>query len=152
MKYEEIACVLATEYAMEVHNLLLDQPEDDLYKKLKDQLTLQIADSERQKIQQLLTAEELRKCKSTQLLCKMQQLLGGKAPFDSSLLPVLFLQGLPSIVQMILASADEISINKLAEMADRIMHVATPIVTIISTSTGDDGIRRLIRAEVNMIL
>ena len=41
---------------------------------------------------------------------------------------------------MILALADEISIDKLAEMADRIMDMATPMVTTVSISTGDDGI------------
>ena len=43
---------------------------------------------------------------------------------------------------MILASANEISIDKLAEMANRIMDVATPIVPAISASTGDDDIYR----------
>ena len=41
---------------------------------------------------------------------------------------------------MILASVNEMSIDKLAEMAERIMDVAIPIVPIVSTSTGDDGI------------
>ena len=64
----------------------------------------------------------------------------------------LFLQRLPSNVQMILASADEMSIDKLAEMADRIMDVAPRIVTAVSTSTGDNGICRLICEEVNTAL
>ena len=93
---------------------------------------MRIADSERQKIQQLLTAEELGNRKLTQLLCKMQQLLGGKTPFDSLLLRELFLLQLPSDVEMILASADKMSIDKLVEMAGRIMDVATPIVIAVS--------------------
>ena len=149
MKCEEIVCALPTKYATKVQHLLIDSPEDDPYEKFKDQLTLWIADSKHQKIRQLLTTKQIGDCKPTQLLRKMRQLLGGKAPFDSLLLCKLFLQQLPSNVQMILASADKMSIDKLAEMADRIMNMATAIVPAVSTSTGDDSIWRLFREEVN---
>ena len=82
----------------------------------------------------------------------MQKLLGGKMGVNSSLLHELFLQRLPSNVQMILASANEMSIDKLAEMADRVMDMATPTVTFIRASIEDDGIRKLIITEVNMAL
>ena len=136
-KYEEIVCALPTEYATKVHDFLLDPSEDDPYKNLKDQLILRIADSEHQKIWQLLTVEELRDCKPTQLIHKMQQLLGAKAFMDSSLLRELFLQRLPSNVQMILATTNEMTIDRLA---DRIMDMATPTVTVVSVSTGNNAI------------
>ena len=53
---------------------------------------------------------------------------------------------------MILASADEMTIDKLAEMAYRIMGVATPTVTAVSTSTEGDRTCKLIREEVNTAL
>ena len=74
------------EYATEVQDLLLDPNEDNPYEKLKDQLISHIADSKHQKIQRLLTAKELGNHKPTQLLHKMQRLLGTKTPIDSSLL------------------------------------------------------------------
>ena len=70
-KYEEIACALPTEYDTEIQDLILDPPEDQPYEKLKEQLIARIADSERQKLQQLLTAEELGDRKQSQLLRKM---------------------------------------------------------------------------------
>ena len=45
---------------------------------------------------------------------------------DSSLLRELFLQGFPANVQMILTSADSMTLDKLAEMADRIMERLHP--------------------------
>ena len=66
----------------------------------------------------------------------MQLLLGEKAKMiDSSLLRELFLQRLPANVQMILALADSMSLDKLAEMADRIMDAATPTISSVSTSS-----------------
>ena len=149
-KYEEVVCALPTEYATEIQDLLLDPPEEEPYEKLKQQLIARIADSERQKLRQLLTAEELGDRKPSQLLRKMQLLLGEKAKIiDSSLLRELFLQRLPANVQMILASADTMTIDKLAEMADRIMDVATPTMASVSTpAEGGGDLRRLIREEV----
>ncbi len=129
-KYEEIVCALPTEYATEIQDLLLDPPDDEPYEKLKHQLIARIADSERQKLRQLLTAEELGDRKPSQLLRKMQLLLGEKAKMiDSSLLRELFLQRLPANVQMILASADSMTLDKLAEMADPITDIATPTIS-----------------------
>ena len=85
--YEEIVCALSTKYATEVQDLLFDPPEKEPYEKFKYQLIARLADSERQKLQQLLTTEEPGDRKPTQLLRKMQLLLGEKANMiDSSLL------------------------------------------------------------------
>ena len=94
-KYEDIVCALPTEYATKVQDLLLDNhlSKDNPYERLKDQLMSRIADSECQKIRQLLMTEELGDRKPTQLLCKIQQLLGGRTPIDSSLLRELFYNG-----------------------------------------------------------
>ena len=42
-------------------------------------------------------------------------------------------------------SADNMDIGKFAEMANRIMDVATPMVTAVSTSTEDDRILKMLR-------
>ncbi len=65
----------------------------------------------------------------------MQQLLGDKLASgadSTSFLRELFLQRLPANVRMVLASADStITLDKLAEMADKIMEVATPVVAAV---------------------
>ena len=50
---------------------------------------------------------------------------------------------------MILVSADDMNIGKLAEMADRIMDVGTPMVTAVSTSTEDDRMHKIFHEEFN---
>ena len=148
-KYEEVICALPTEYATEVQDLLLDPPDDQPYEKLKKLLITRIADSESQKLRQLLTAEELGDRKPSHLLRKMQALLGDKAKMiDSSLLRELFLQRLPANVQMILASADAMTVDKLADMADRIMEAATPTISSVHGPPEGGDLRKIIREEV----
>ena len=89
-KYEEIVCALPTEYATKIQDLLLDPPDKEPYEKLKHQVITRIANSEHQKFQQLLMAEELGDRKPS-LLVRKKQLLDKAKMIDSSLLGKLFL-------------------------------------------------------------
>ena len=60
-----------------------------------------ISASEQKRLQQLLNAEELGDRKPSQVLCRMQELLGDKASsIDKSFLHELFLQRLPANIRM----------------------------------------------------
>lgn len=73
--------------------------------------------------------------KPTQWLRRMQQLLGNRASTtDSVFLRELFLQHLPNNVRMVLAStADTVTLQQLAELAERIVEVAAPSVSAVHT-------------------
>ena len=83
------------------------------------------------------------------MLHKMQLRLGDKTKMiDSSLLHELFLQRLFLKVQMIVASVDVMAINKLAEVADRIMDVGTPTLSFVSRPTKSRNFLIFIQEEV----
>ena len=71
---------------------------------------------------------------------------------DSTFLRELFLQRLPSNVRMVLAStADTVSIENLAELAEKIVEVAAPTVSTIQTSQLTSEVEQL-RSEVTRLL
>ena len=135
-----------------MRDLLLKPPADNPYDTLKAELIKRTAASEQRKLQQLISGEELGDRKPTQLLRKMQQLLGDKmgALTYSFFLRELFLLRLPANVRMVLASADvSMDLGKLADMADKVMEVAVPTVAAIpsSTATNSQDVQQL-RQEV----
>ncbi|XP_072142010.1 uncharacterized protein [Dermacentor andersoni] len=119
----------------EVADLLNSPLSAATYDDLKAALLQRTAASERSRIQQLLSAEELGDQRPSQLLRRMSQLLGNNArSIDDTLLRELFLQRLPADVQMVLATASTLDLTGLAALADKVMEVATP--TIAATSPG----------------
>ena len=124
-KFDYVVASLAPEFATEVRDLILSPPDTDPYDKLKTELIKRTVASEQRRLQQLFQAEELGDRKPTQLLRRMQQLLGDKAAtMDQSLLRELFLQRLPANVRMILASTSgTVAPTELAALADKIIEV-----------------------------
>ena len=78
-RFDYVVASLDPEFSLEVRDLILAPPDGHPYSTLKDQLIKRTAASEQRRLQQLLTAEELGDRKPTQLLRRMQQLLGDAA-------------------------------------------------------------------------
>ena len=152
-KFDYIVASLAPEFATEVRDIILHPPAENPYTTLKEQLIRRTTASEQRKLQQLLNTEELGDRKPTQLLRRMQQLLGERASTtDSTFLRELFLQRLPSNVCMVLAStADTTSLENLAELADRVVEVATPSVSSIRNPPPQSSDVDQLRADVTRL-
>lgn len=119
-KYGHVLAALPPEIAVEIRDLILTPPSERPYDTIKDELIKRIATSEQRRLQQLLTSEELGDRRPSQLLRRMRQLLGNSTT-ETSLLKQLFLQRLPSQVQIVLAAAGDVSLDDQANLADRIM-------------------------------
>ena len=138
--FDYVFASLSPEIAFEIRDLLIRPPTDNPYNTLKAELVKRTAASKQKKLQQLISGEELGDRKPTQLLRRMQQLLGdhlGATAENNAFLKELFLQRLPANVRIVLASADDATdLKKLADMADKIVEVATPTVAAVTdTST-----------------
>ncbi|XP_071481992.1 uncharacterized protein [Diadema antillarum] len=126
-RFAYVISSLQPEIAQEVREFIISPPTTDAYDKVKAELIKRTTVSEQRRLHQLLTAEELGDRKPSQLLRRMKQLLGD-ATLEDSILKQLFLQRLPRNVQQILASTStEVSIEQVAELADKIIEVATPL-------------------------
>ena len=113
---------LSPDIATEVHDTILTPPTEAPYTKLKEALITQTTGSSQQKHQKLLNEINLGDRKPSQLLHHMQQLWSG--PADNPFLRELFLQCLPSNIHTTLVPlGSKLAVDKLAEMADRIMEM-----------------------------
>lgn len=152
-KFDYIVASLSPDAATEVRDLILSPPADNPYTALKTALIRRTAGSNQQKLQRLLNELELGDRKPSQLLRRMRQLWCG-GDTDNALLRELFLQRLPSSVRMVLApSGTDISLNNLADMADRIMEVSTPTVAAVHAPPPEPVPTELgsLRAEVRQL-
>ena len=126
-KFDYIIASLSPETATEVRDIILAPPADLPYTTLKKELIKRTAGSNQCKLQKLLNEVELGDRKPSQLLRRMRQLWSDRP--DDAFLRELFLQRLPNNVRVVLAPLGiDVSLDKLADTADRIVEVATPSI------------------------
>ncbi|CAN7978078.1 unnamed protein product [Ixodes persulcatus] len=128
-RLHHVVAALPPETAADIRDIILEPPTTNPYDTLKAELIKRTSASEHRGLQQLLTSEELGDRTPSQLLRRLQQLLGERAAtFDPALLRELFLQRLPNNVRMVLTSASGLALVQLAQLADTVMEVAAPQV------------------------
>ena len=88
-KFDYIVASLTPEYTTEVRDIILRPPETQLYDRLREELIKRTATSKQRRLLQLLTTEELGDRKPSQLLRRMQQLLGDTGRGEANMLKIL---------------------------------------------------------------
>ncbi|KAG0431385.1 hypothetical protein HPB47_021837, partial [Ixodes persulcatus] len=110
-------------------DILAAAPTSNQYDNLKAAILARKTTSERSRLQHLLNMEELGDQRPSQLLRRMRQLLGdATSDADTSLLRELFLQRLPNNMVVVLAAAEDMPLERLADLADRVAEYSTPPV------------------------
>ncbi|XP_049273648.1 uncharacterized protein LOC125759281 [Rhipicephalus sanguineus] len=133
-KYLLVVDALPAAVIYEIFNLLHsfahDLPESP-YNVIKAAILDRTAMSERTRLQQLLSIEQLRDQRPSQLLHRFLNLLGPRvSTTDSTFVRELFLQHLPTQIQMVLATASTQNLSELATLADKVMEVANPLLVV----------------------
>nr|XP_046480986.1 uncharacterized protein LOC124218511 [Neodiprion pinetum] len=124
--------------AVEEISDIIEQPVDDQsYTRLKETLIKRFSESSERQLHRLLSEVELGDKKPSQLLRKMRDL--GKNEVTDSLLRTKWMSLLPQNVTNILLVAHDVDLNKLAEMADKLMEFAGGYVTAVNT-TNSQGV------------
>lgn len=126
LKFNHTLSVLPQEVASQVRDVIVSSStSSDPYSDLKSALISRNTISEKQKLHQLFSKEELGDRKPSAMLRDMQRILGPKADsFDKAMFKELFLQNLPTSVQKVLATLPHsITLDILATTADQVMEV-----------------------------
>ncbi|GBM07672.1 hypothetical protein AVEN_228171-1 [Araneus ventricosus] len=96
----------------------------DSYTHLKTELINSLGESSQQEIRQLLSGEELGTRKPSKLLRNMKH-RAETLKVPETFMIELFLQRLPTSVQTILAAVTDLTLDKAAEISDRILEVTS---------------------------
>ncbi|XP_047990749.1 uncharacterized protein LOC125229853 [Leguminivora glycinivorella] len=120
-KFSHVISIIDQRLIGEIEDVIMNPPEDDKYKILKEELIRRLSVSEQQRVERLLSSEELGTRKPSAFLRHLQSLAGTAK--DDTILRQLWMRRLPGQVQAILTAQSDISLEKLAELADKIMEV-----------------------------
>ncbi|GFR02145.1 transposon Tf2-9 polyprotein [Trichonephila clavata] len=143
-KFNYIVSHLPPEVAAIVRDLIITPDETDPYGAIKAQLIQRTGESSQQEIRKLLTGEELGDRKPSELPRTMNR-RASSHNVPKELMLELFLQQLPTSVQTILASITPITVEKAAEVADRILEVSTPNVSLSTNAIASSSENRILQ-------
>nr|XP_037287194.1 uncharacterized protein LOC119180158 [Rhipicephalus microplus] len=125
-----------------VDDVLASTPSEKPNDELKSTVLKRLEVSEQSRQQQILSHEKLGDQRPSPLLHRMRQLLGQQASEERQhpLLRELFLQRLPQSTRMILAGSDDVTLERLAQVADRITDCTEPPkMSIVATGRPEHG-------------
>nr|CAH8821166.1 unnamed protein product [Trichobilharzia regenti] len=144
-KFGILSTVLPDEIAEQVRQCIVQPSTDAPYDKLKEEVLRCTSLSDRQTLDRLLSNVELGDKTPSQLMRHMQSLVAGR-DIDKRLFYQIWLRRLPANIQQVLAFGDDdIDMEKLAKIADRMYERSTP-QSVASTSRipdTDDRIQAL---------
>lgn len=140
-KYFTVVGAIDASILAQVSEIILNPPNENKYRALKEQMLKTFSDSEQKKLTKLLSEISLGDRKPTQLLNEMKKLAGDKV--GDEMLRTLFLKCLPSQVTIVLSTNNKLSLIELAEMADKMIEMSEMSNVNATSSTGSSRIQEL---------
>lgn len=149
--FDYVVAELQPETMHEVRDIISNPDKLTPYDTLKRELLNRVSLSEHKRLQQLLNDVQLGDRRPSQLLRHMRSLLGDK-PTDECLLKQLFIQRLPSPVQVALSLVPGQCLDNLAASADKVMEVMPSggrdgFLRVSSTSEESSSLMSLLREQ-----
>ncbi|XP_037501266.1 uncharacterized protein LOC119375145 [Rhipicephalus sanguineus] len=148
-KYLHVVAALPPDIADAINDAIASSPSEKAYDELKSTVLKRLEVSEQSRLQQLLSHEELGDKRPSQLLHRIRQLLGQQASEERQqpFLREMFLQRLPQSTRMILACSDDVALERLAQLANRITDCTEPSKIPIAAAGMSEHASRLGRLE-----
>ena len=114
-----------------IADIVMTPPVTNMYETLKKRLMSKYTDSKQERIRKVINDNDMGDRKPSTFLQELK--LKASGDFTEELLKNIWLQRLPVNVQSVLATKNDIELDTLAQMADRIHEVATTNINAIST-------------------
>lgn len=131
MKYYSVIRALDTDTLQQITDILHEPPVIEKYKKIKEALIKRTSVSREKRIHKLLTQMDLGDKKPTQLLREMRELAGDS--IQEELLQQLWLDRMPNQIKPLLVVSSNLSLNALAEVADKVVDASRSSIIILAT-------------------
>lgn len=149
-KYNYIVSHLPPEIASIVRDILIKPDATDPYTHLKTELVNRSGESSQQEIRQLLSGEELGNRKPSELLRNMKR-RAENLNVPEQLMLELFLHRLPTSVQTILAAVTNLTLDKAAEISDKIMEVTPVPMEVHAVTKNSDSMQEKLLHEIEKL-
>ncbi|KAH6948740.1 hypothetical protein HPB50_026098 [Hyalomma asiaticum] len=143
-RFRHLLCNLSPEVTQEVADIIAAPLNNAPYQRLKQSIIDRTTTSESARLRRLLTSQELGDRHPSQLLNSMRQLLrSSDVDSNGALFRKLFLQRLPQSTRLVLAAAGELTLDCLAQLADRVHDATSATVTALSSTSESSVVSRL---------
>ena len=131
-KYFTVVAALDSSVLQPVADIIANPPDEQRYETIKKKLIEAYTDSQERQIRKLLNELELGDKKPSQLMREMKALAG--AQIQEDFLKTLWVQRLPTNVQLVLSGSDGVKLDRIAEMADKMVEIYTSNVATTGIS------------------
>lgn len=133
-KFALVVSQLEHRYAAEIEDVITAPPATNAYEKLKSELIRRVSASQEERIRQVLTQEDIGDRKPSQYLRHLRSKVDvGTVP--DNLLRTLWSSRLPPQVKAIIASQTDMSLDAVADLADKIADALIPAPMSASVAT-----------------